>query len=181
MMLLQHQLLENTTNFQVLYFNSLVNKERTSRNVLLVSSTNEGNIVLTNVQPIYLNESLTYSYQSNFTTNFSASFYNYVINCQNQQDLQLAFLGNSSFLLLCPSSDSLVSFSIQSNETYLFSFEGESLGNIASNPQLLLPANSDAQAWNSAVLSQNKSNIRFCLFQGPTMNCTSFAEEKLWL
>ena len=80
-MLLQHQLLDNTTNFQVLYFNSLVNKERTSRNVLLVSSTNEGNIVLTNVQPIYLNESLTYSYQSNFTTNFSASFYNYVINC----------------------------------------------------------------------------------------------------
>lgn len=107
---------------QVLYSNSLASSDLQSRAVLLTSFTPEGNIVLTEAFPFFSNGTLTYSTSSNSTSNFSLPQREYIEECFSRgSQPRLGFIGNSSFLVLCPGSEQLFSFSTASGE--VFSFE----------------------------------------------------------
>ena len=166
----------------MLYSNSLVSSNLQSRGILLTSFTPEGNIVLTDVFPFLSNGTLTYRTSSNFTTNFFLPQLEYIEECFSRDSQpRLSFIGNSSFLVICPGSEQLFSFSTASEE--VFSFEmGVSQQALASNPLLLLPGPPQiSPLWNAALLSNNSEDISFCLFNQSGISCSGFEEEQKWI
>jgi hypothetical protein len=102
----------NGTYAQLVYYNSSISEDLSSRDFILTSFTETGNIVLTLAYAQYNGlENITLNISSNITTNLSQNATQIVSDCLNQgKNLQLIYLGEDYFLALCPNTTDLFSF-----------------------------------------------------------------------
>ena len=124
---------------QIVYYNSSIPSSSAGRQVVLVSFEPDGNIVLSYALPIIQNGSVAASISKTITTNLTSNELEYVNNCISEDlNPQLTFIGNFSYLVLCPNSTSMFSFNVYTNTTVDYTLNN-SVSIAISNPLLLLP------------------------------------------
>ena len=103
---------------QIVYYNSSIPNSSPGRQIVLVSFEPDGNIVLSYALPIIQNGSVAASISKTITTNLTLNELEYVNNCiAKDLNPQLTFIGNFSYLVLCPNSTSMFSFNVYTNTT----------------------------------------------------------------
>ena len=150
-------LLINSNYTQIIYYNSSIPSSSPSRPLLLVSFENDGNIMLTKAVPLVQDGSVVPSIKGNITTNLTTSQLHYINDCRETGITpQLTFLGNFSFLVLCPNSSQMFSFDLQANTTCNYTLDSPAM-TATSNPILMLPGpTTTSSVWNAALLMQSE-------------------------
>ena len=113
--------------------------------------------MLTKAVPLVQDGSVVPSIKNNITTNLTTSQLDYINDCRETGITpQLTFLGNFSFLVLCPNSSQMFSFDLQANTTCNYTLDSPAM-TATSNPILMLPGpTTTSSVWNAALLMQSE-------------------------
>lgn len=199
MLVNQGELLQNGTYSQVVLFNSSFQNSLTQRQLILVTFTDLAQIVFSYALPAYnyTTNTLAPSLLSQATFLLSIEIERIVRDCKQAGTyVRIAYIGNNTFMGLCPNTTDLFAWTTSNNNTQSYVYTnlsflaGEKIQNMTSNPAVLFPdapPNSTLRppyrqyGWNICLLTQGGTSSYFCAANLSGLVCEGYGEEQNWL